>query len=85
MEHAIGLLGLVVILGIAFAASNNRRAIKLRTVGWGLGLQLLFAVTILGDHLVSFAGMFLFVFLIVLYVFESEFRREGRNPWLIGA
>lgn len=85
LERSIGLLGLVAILGIAYAASNNRRAIKLRTVAWGLALQMLFAVTILGDDLVSFAGMFLFVFLIVLYLFEAEVRESGRHPWLIGA
>ena len=35
--------GAVVILGIAVACSNNRRAINWRTVAWGLGLQILFA------------------------------------------
>ncbi|RMH18762.1 MAG: NupC/NupG family nucleoside CNT transporter [Acidobacteria bacterium] len=28
--------------------------------------------------------MFLFVFLIVLYVFEEDFQQSGLNPWLIG-
>ena len=42
-----GLLGIVVLLGIAFLLSNNRKAIKAHTVIWGIGLQLLFAVIIL--------------------------------------
>ena len=42
-----GLLGIVALLGIAYLLSNNRKAIKPRTVLWGLGLQLLFAVIIL--------------------------------------
>ncbi|MDB5095825.1 MAG: NupC/NupG family nucleoside transporter [Cyanobacteria bacterium RYN_339] len=43
----IGLLGIVVILGIAFALSTDRRAISYRVVGWGLGLQLALALFIL--------------------------------------
>ncbi|MEA1882299.1 MAG: nucleoside transporter C-terminal domain-containing protein [Candidatus Marinimicrobia bacterium] len=43
----IGLLGIVVLLGIAFTMSNNRKQINLRVVGWGLGLQLIFALFIL--------------------------------------
>ena len=35
----IGLLGIAVILGVAYAMSNDRKAIRWRTVGWGLGLQ----------------------------------------------
>lgn len=47
-----GLLGLTVLLGIAFALSSNRRAINLRTVAGGLLLQLVFAILFLkGDVL----------------------------------
>ena len=42
-----GLLGLIVFLGIAYALSTNRRAIRWRTVGWGLGLQILFAFAVI--------------------------------------
>jgi CNT family concentrative nucleoside transporter len=47
MDRFIGLIGIVVILGIAFLASNNRRKINLRLVLSGLGLQILLAVLIL--------------------------------------
>jgi CNT family concentrative nucleoside transporter len=40
------LVGLVGILAFAYALSTNRRAINLRTVGWGLGLQILFALIV---------------------------------------
>ena len=41
------LVGLLVILSIAYIASDNRRAIDRRTVAWGLGLQMLFALLVL--------------------------------------
>ena len=41
------LIGLVGILGLAYALSTNRRAISLRIVGWGFGLQVLFALIVL--------------------------------------
>jgi concentrative nucleoside transporter, CNT family len=41
------LVGLIVIVSIAYAASTNRRAIDLRTIAWGLGLQVLFALIVL--------------------------------------
>jgi CNT family concentrative nucleoside transporter len=34
-------------LGLAYAFSSNRRAIRLKTVAWGLGLQLVFAYFVL--------------------------------------
>lgn len=43
----IGLLGLGVIILIAWGLSTNRRAIRWSTVGWGLGLQVVLAVLIL--------------------------------------
>ena len=65
-------MGAIVILGLAYLFSTNRRAISLRTVGWGLALQVVFAIAVLkttagaqlfstlGDgfnHLVSFASV----------------------------
>jgi CNT family concentrative nucleoside transporter len=42
-----GLLGLIVFLGVAYALSTDRRAIKWRTVAWGLGLQFVFAFLVI--------------------------------------
>jgi CNT family concentrative nucleoside transporter len=41
------LVGLIVILAIAYALSSNRRAIDRRTVAWGLALQIVFALLVL--------------------------------------
>src|SRR6266699_3676463 len=42
-----GIFGLILILGIGYAFSRNRKAISRRVVAWGVGLQLLFAVFVL--------------------------------------
>lgn len=47
MMQLTGLLGIIVLLGIAFLFSNNRKAIKIRTIAWGIGLQVFFAIIIL--------------------------------------
>lgn len=47
MERFVGLIGIALILGIAFAMSNNRKAINYRLVGVGLALQSALAVFIL--------------------------------------
>ncbi len=47
MGRFTGFLGLIVILGVAWLLSNNKRAIKPATVAWGIGLQLLFAILVL--------------------------------------
>ncbi len=47
MARFTGLLGLIVFLGLAYALSTDRRAIKWRTVAWGLGLQVFFAFLVI--------------------------------------
>ncbi|MDA2914134.1 NupC/NupG family nucleoside CNT transporter [Acidobacteriia bacterium AH_259_A11_L15] len=47
MERLMGFSGLLVMLGIAFLFSTNRRAIRPRTVLWGLGLQFGLALLVL--------------------------------------
>jgi CNT family concentrative nucleoside transporter len=47
MGRFTGILGLLTMLGLAYAFSTNRRAIRLKTVAWGLGLQFAFAVCVL--------------------------------------
>jgi CNT family concentrative nucleoside transporter len=41
------LVGLIVIMSLAYALSTNRRAIDRRTVAWGLSLQVVFALLVL--------------------------------------
>jgi concentrative nucleoside transporter, CNT family len=47
MGRFTGILGIIVMLGFGFLFSTNRRAIRLKTVAWGLGLQFAFAVFVL--------------------------------------
>jgi CNT family concentrative nucleoside transporter len=42
-----GLLGLLTFIGLAYTLSTDRRAIKWRTVAWGLGLQIVFAFLVI--------------------------------------
>ncbi len=60
MQRLTGLIGIALILGIAFLLSNNRKLIKFRTIGVGLALQVLLALFILktdfGQALFQFLG-----------------------------
>ncbi len=60
MERAISALGLVVFLALAYLFSTDRKAIRWRTVAWGLGLQIVIALFIIktpiGFELFSFFG-----------------------------
>lgn len=47
MENFKGILGIILILGIAFAFSKDRKAINYKTVGIGLLIQFLLAIFIL--------------------------------------
>ena len=60
MIRLTGLIGIVSIIALAYAFSTSRKAIRLRTIAWGLGLQLLFAVIVLkwtfGQRFMQAAG-----------------------------
>ena len=47
MERAISALGILVFIGISYAFSIQRNAVRWRTVVWGLGLEFVFALIIL--------------------------------------
>ena len=63
MQRFIGLIGIVFILAIAFALSNNRKKINYKTVGTGLLLQIALAVFIFKVPLgqAMFAGIGAFI------------------------
>jgi len=68
MGRFTGILGMATMVGLAYVFSSNRRAIRLRTVAWGLGLQMVFAFLVLrveagrrlfawlGDKITTFLG-----------------------------
>jgi len=68
----IGVLGIVVFLGIGYAFSHNRAAIRWRTIGYALALQVGFAIFVLrvplGQHLFRQLGAFVTAVLHYSYV-----------------
>jgi CNT family concentrative nucleoside transporter len=62
MGRFAGILGMLTMLGLAYVFSTNRRAIRLKTVGWGLFLQLTFAFFVLrfelGRRIFEIAGFY---------------------------
>jgi CNT family concentrative nucleoside transporter len=60
MGRFTGILGMLAILAGAYAFSSDRKAIKLKTIAWGLGLQLLLGFFVLrsavGTKVFSFLG-----------------------------
>ena len=47
MERTISFLGICVFIGICYALSVNRQAVRWRTVAWGLGWEFILAIVIL--------------------------------------
>ncbi|MDD8016760.1 MAG: nucleoside transporter C-terminal domain-containing protein [Bacteroidota bacterium] len=68
-----GLIGLVVVVGIAFAFSNNRRLVNWRLVGTGIALQFLFAFIVLKTDI----GRSIFRGISTGFVKLLEFTTEG--------
>jgi CNT family concentrative nucleoside transporter len=63
MSRFIGILGIILIFGLAFLMSNNRKAINFKTVGMGFLLQVFFAIFIfkipIGQKLFMLIGEFI--------------------------
>ncbi|NOZ94508.1 MAG: NupC/NupG family nucleoside CNT transporter [Acidobacteria bacterium] len=76
-ENLISAMGMLTLLGLAWAMSYHKRRIPFRTVGWGLALQFLFAVIILRDDLWSYVGMGVLGLLVVVYILQREHDRLG--------
>jgi CNT family concentrative nucleoside transporter len=60
LDRFTGILGILAVLAAAWLGSTNRKSIRWRTVGWGLGLQFLFAFVVLrsdyGQRAMAWAG-----------------------------
>ncbi len=76
----IGVLGIIALLGLAWALSYHKRDVKLRIVFWGLGLQFLFAVIILRQDFWSFVGMSVLAGLISVYLLRVDRATRDRPP-----
>src|SRR3954462_1108177 len=53
MERFSALIGFFLILAIAYGLSNNKQAIRWKTVMWGLILQILTAIAVLKGELIA--------------------------------
>src|SRR6202521_4465637 len=74
MGRFAGVLGLATMLGLAYIFSTDRKAIRLKTVLWGFGLQLCFAIFVLrfeaGRRIFQFLGYY--VNLLLSYAFVGS-------------
>ena len=75
MEQLTGIIGIIVLLGIAYLLSNNRKLINLNIIAWGLGLQISFAFIILKTPL----GKALFFYLNVIIIKMISFADAGSD------
>jgi CNT family concentrative nucleoside transporter len=75
----IGLIGVLVLLGLAWALSYHRRDVRLRVVFWGLGLQFLFALIILREDEWSFIGMGAVGCLVAVYLLRQDTAKPDRG------
>jgi CNT family concentrative nucleoside transporter len=75
MNRFHGLIGIVLILGIAFLLSNNRKAINLRVILSGLALQLALALFILKTSI----GQSIFGFLAKAITKVLDFAMDGAS------
>jgi concentrative nucleoside transporter, CNT family len=94
MERFAALLGIVLIIGIAWLLSLNRRAIQWKIVGWGVLLQVILAILILRGAWISeffgflFPGVsrplvaFVWIVFLVAAVYLARRLDEGRRRTL---
>jgi CNT family concentrative nucleoside transporter len=73
--QVLGVFGLLVLLGLAWAMSYHPRRVRLRPIVWGIGLQFVFAMIILKENAWSFVGMALLAALLVTYILEGQLER----------
>tara|TARA_Y100000748_G_scaffold289291_1_gene274986 strand:+ start:130 stop:1347 length:1218 start_codon:yes stop_codon:yes gene_type:complete len=91
MNQITGILGIIILLSIAYSMSENRTKINYRTVLWGLGLQFIFAVIILKTPIGKpiFSSLDKIILKLISFsdigsnfVFGSQFEGVGFHPAL---
>ena len=75
MEQFTGVIGVIVLLGIAYLLSNDRKMIDTNIIIWGLGLQISFAFIILKTPL----GKYIFTYLNNIIVKIISFADAGSD------
>ena len=74
--NIISLIGIIMLLGIAWLLSYDKKNIPIKVIVWGLSLQFIFAMIILRKDIVSFLGMGILGILILCYQF-SDFSKNN--------
>ena len=95
MERFSALIGFVLILVIAFLLSNNKHAIRWKTVFWGLLLQVLIAIAVLKGEPISraivganppisrgIAALIFIVVTIIVYQIAKRITAGRRGLWI---
>ena len=70
--NLISLLGVFVLLGLAWLLSYDKKSIPFRIIFWGIGLQFIFALIILRQDIWSFVGMLILAILITAYQLKDK-------------
>lgn len=73
MYRLISLLGILVFIGLAWLLSENRKKVDFKVVGYGIGLQFIFALFILKTP----PGEIIFSFLNKIFTKMLDFTNEG--------
>ncbi len=73
----ISILGLFLLLGLAWALSYHKSEINIRPIFWGIGLQLIFALIILREDHWSFIGMSILGLLIITFLHHTDDSKLG--------
>ncbi len=89
MGRLTGILGLLTMMSLAYTFSTNRRVIRLKTIAWGLGLQVTFAFFVLkfdyGRRLFQAAGNVVNMLLSFSYIgSEFVFGEVGKKSSSLG-
>src|SRR4051812_29778559 len=89
MERFSALIGFILILAIAFGLSNNKRAIRWRTVMWGLILQIATAIAVLkgeqisalfgSPHSQALASLAFIALAVILYFVAARLSEQSRK------
>ncbi|MBC8401166.1 MAG: nucleoside transporter [Candidatus Marinimicrobia bacterium] len=71
MQYLINVIGIIILMGIAWSLSNNRKVVNWQVIGWGIGLQLIFALFVFVIPIGS--RFFLLINDLVMAVLDSAF------------
>ena len=67
----ISLIGVIVLLGLAWLLSYDKKNVPYKIIVWGIGLQFIFALIILREDIWSFVGMSILGILIIAFQFRE--------------